>query len=324
MNQPFSRCIGIDISKHKFTACISSAGGRTRSPRDFSNDEKGIREFIIWAEDPGRSLFLMEATGVYHEHLAARLYGEGRSVCVILPARARKFAEAECSRTKTDASDSEMLSRMGLRLQNFPLWAPPDPLWRKIRTLTRMRADITRRDSDIRCRLESISVRGDDCAAALYREMLADGKRLLQGNEAAIRSLIRSETGLEERIARLETIPGIGFLTAATVLAETDGFSRIHSARALTSLSGLDVRQMQSGTSVHGRSRISKMGNARLRAALYMPALTAIRCSSAFSRISASLNARHSESRKIAVTAIMRRLLVAIYSLWKNGRVWKE
>lgn len=323
MNQLFRRCIGIDISKRKFTACISSRGGRERAPRDFHNDIAGFRELCRWAGATDGSLFLMEATGVYHEPLATWLHDEGLRVCVILPARAKKFAEAEGARTKTDASDSEMLSRLGIRMQQIPLWTPPDPLWRRIRTLTRMRSDITRRDSDIRCRLEALSVREDADAAALYREMLAGGKRFLRSNEAAIRTLVQTRSGLKKRIAQLETIPGIGFLTAVTILAETDAFRNTPSARALTCFAGLDVRQTQSGTSVHGRSRISKMGNAHLRAALYMPALTAVRCSATFRSIADGISARHPESRKIAVTAIQRRLLLVMFSLWKNGAEWR-
>ena len=326
MNRPFRRCVGIDISKQKFTACIyTTARGRERSPRDFPNNASGFGALAAWAGDLDGTLFLMEATGVYHESLAMHLSGRGAAVSVILPSQARRWAESEGTRTKTDASDSEMLSRFGLQPRPFPRWTPPDPLWRRIRTLTRMREDMIRRSAEVRCQMEALSaLDGAHEAIGLCREMIRTAATQIRSVETGIRRELSSRPELEERVSYLESIPGVGFITAVTVLAETEGFRKAHSARALASFAGLDVREYQSGSSVHGRSRISKMGNAHLRAALYMPALTAIRCSETFRKVAESINARHPESRKIAVTAIQRRLLLRMYSLWKSGESWEK
>ena len=323
MNQLFQRCAGIDISKRKFTVCIHGVRGREKAPRDFVNSETGFEALWEWAGESHSTLFLMEATGTCHEALARWLTGRRAFVTVVMPTRARRFAEAELARTKTDAADSEILAQLGLQSRHLSLWAPPDPLWRQVRDLTRLREKIILDSGGIRCAKAAILPHGSDLSAGIYDDLLGKGNTIRQRCEKAIRDMLCKNPETWDRVTRLTSIPGIGWMTAAIVLAETDGFRKVSSARALACFAGLDVRQLQSGSSVHGRSRISKMGNAHLRAALYMPALAAIRNSATFGKIADGISARHPESRKIAVTAIQRRLLLAMYSLWKSGMVWE-
>ena len=341
MNQSFQRCAGIDVSKKKFTACIRGVRGREKSPRDFDNSESGFKALWEWAQIGDReasrqgsadrgigsatsTLFLMEATGTCHEALAGWLVGRGAFVSVVLPTRARKFAEAELARTKTDSADSEILARLGLQTRNLTRWTPPDPLWREVRSLTRLRERISLSNGGIKCVQEAAFPRDDRQVARILNDLLDNGNAIRRRCENAIQECLSRDLGIWERVQRLTSIPGVGWLTAAIVLAETDGFRKMGNARALTCFAGLDVRQFQSGSSIHGRSRITKMGNAHLRAALYMPALAAIRNSAKFRAIADGINTRHPESRKIAVTAIQRRLLSAMYSLWKSGEEWKN
>ena len=116
---------------------------------------------------------------------------------------------------------------------------------------------------------------------------------------------------------RIATIPGIGGQTALILLAETNGFAHFANARQLASFAGLDVVQRQSGTSVHGRARLSKRGNTHLRAALYMPALTACRHNAQQKAFYERLRTRH-PTGKAALCAVMRKLLLLAFSLHQS------
>jgi len=132
-----------------------------------------------------------------------------------------------------------------------------------------------------------------------------------------INALIKSNTKILGSVELLTSIPGVGLLTAATVLAETNGFDLIRNKKQLTSYAGLDINEKQSGTSVRGKPRISKRGNKSLRKSLHMPALTAIRNNERFKAIFARLVSRHGIKMK-AVVAIQRKLLELMYILYKK------
>ncbi len=123
---------------------------------------------------------------------------------------------------------------------------------------------------------------------------------------------------MQQLVILLCSLPGIGILTAATVLGETNGFDLIRNKRQLTSYAGLDVKEKQSGTSVKGKPRISKKGNKHLRKAMHMPALTAIRHDERFKAIFARLISKHGIKMK-AVVAIQRKLLEMMYILYKTN-----
>jgi transposase len=112
-------------------------------------------------------------------------------------------------------------------------------------------------------------------------------------------------------------LPGVGLLTAAIVLAETNGFELIRNKKQLTSYAGLDVREKQSGTSVKGKPRISKKGNKHLRKAMHLPALAAIRCDERYKAIFTRLISKHGIKMK-ATVAVQRKLLELIYTLFKS------
>lgn len=129
--------------------------------------------------------------------------------------------------------------------------------------------------------------------------------------------VIKTDADVKRIVLLICTIPGIGLLTAATVLGETNGFELIRNKRQLTSYAGLDVREKQSGTSVKGKPCISKKGNKHLRKAMHLPALSAIRHNERFKAIFARLVGKHGIKMKAAV-AIQRKLLEMIYTIFKT------
>ena len=138
-----------------------------------------------------------------------------------------------------------------------------------------------------------------------------------------ITELIKQNKQIQEAINILTSIPGVGQLTAATVLAETSGFDLIRNKKQLTSYAGLDIVEKQSGTSIKGKPRISKRGNKYLRKALHLPALAAIRSNERYKGVFARLVSRHGIKMK-AVVAVQRKLLELMYSLFKTKTPYDE
>jgi transposase len=138
-----------------------------------------------------------------------------------------------------------------------------------------------------------------------------------------IAALVNKNESVKKKIKRITSIPGVGLLTAATVLAETNGFELIRNKKQLTSYAGLDIKEKQSGTSVKGKPRISKKGNKYLRKAMHLPALAAIRSDERFKAIFARLVARHGIKMKAAV-AVQRKLLELIYIVYKTENLYDK
>jgi transposase len=138
-----------------------------------------------------------------------------------------------------------------------------------------------------------------------------------------ITKLIKQDEQVKCSVKTVCSIPGVGLLTAATILAETNGFELIRNKRQLTSYAGLDVKEKQSGTSIKGKPKISKRGNTYLRKAMHLPALTAIRHDERFKAVFARLVSRHGIKMKAAV-AVQRKLLEMIFILYRNNVVYDK
>ena len=142
----------------------------------------------------------------------------------------------------------------------------------------------------------------------------------LKALDQDLADLLKAEPELARKLGQLTRIPGIGLTTAIVVVAETNGFVLVENERQLASYAGLDVVQHQSGLSARA-TRISRRGNVRLRTALYLPAVSSLRYNPQQIAFYARLRARQ-PSGKPGVIAVMRKLLVLCYSLWKNDCIY--
>ena len=140
---------------------------------------------------------------------------------------------------------------------------------------------------------------------------------MIQDIKEEVEELINTNDEVKEIVILLCSIPGIGKITAATVLGETNGFNLIRNKRQLTSYAGLDVKEKQSGTSVRGKATISKKGNKQLRKAMHLPALAAIRYDERFKSIFVRLVSKHGVKMK-AVVAVQRKLLEMTFTMFKS------
>ena len=325
----FRQCVGIDISKDKFTACLymydraGDAGCCTQSI-DFANTKSGFNQLVRWSRKDAVKEFpltyLMEPTGVYYEPLAYHLHRIGQTVYVVLPNKARKFCEAEGIKTKTDAMDARCLALMGCVSRKLKPWSPPAPIYQELRQMTRFHADLCRVRTSVSNRMEALDhmESAEKSVRKNCGKLLDEIDRLIEKNDKAIMQKVAQDKDLEQKMKRIATVKGLGETTVVCVIAETQGFHLIENRKQLVGYSGLDVKAEQSGKE-DPKHHISKKGNAHIRAALYMPALVAVRYNRQIRDAYGRICQKHPNEKMIGVTAAMRRLLLLIYTLWKNG-----
>ena len=330
----FRQCVGIDISKSRFTACLymydraSDAGCCTKSV-DFANTKSGFNQLVKWSRKEALKdyplTYLMEPTGVYYERLAYHLKRIGQTVYVVLPNKARSFCEAEGIKTKTDAMDARCLALMGCVSRKLKPWSPPAATYRELRQMTRFHADLCELRTSVSNRMEALG-HMEGSAGSVRRncqKLLHEIDLLIERNSRDIMKKVAQDKELEEKVKRIATIKGIKEATIVCVIAETEGFHYIENRKQLASYAGLDVRCSQSGNE-DPRHRISKKGNAHIRAALYMPAVVATQHNRQIKAAYDRICQKHPGCKKIGIVAAMRRLLLLIYALWKNGEEYDE
>jgi len=263
--------------------------------------------------------FVLEATGVYHESLAYFLHEQGYCLSIIMPSRISNFARTLSTKTITDKTASEAIAMFGLE-KKLTDWVPAAAIYKSLRQLTRERDQLVQMRTIAQNHLhaEQAEARPDSRSIERMNQQIALFNKQEEEIMGQIREAQKSHEGIRRQAAILTSVPGIGILTATTILAETNGFELIRNKKQLTSYCGLDVKEKQSGTSVKGKPRISKKGNRYLRKAMYMPALTAVRCDERFKAIFARLISRHGINMK-AYVAIQRKLLELAYTLYKNN-----
>ena len=316
--------LGIDVSKDFLDCCLGSVNEDQQQHyskvKSFPNNEKGFSELVSWIRKKKSChevCFVMEATGIYYENLAYWLHERSLFVSVLLPNKVKHFAKSHNIKTKTDWVDAQIISKIGLE-RNLSRWSVPSQLMREIKHLTREYRELKVKASCAKNQLHA-KENSYKCPSTVVRR-LKKQINLMETQivevEAELRVLVMSDTVLQDKIECIETIPGVSFITIICVLGETNAFALVRNAKQLVSYCGLDIRHNQSG-SRKGKTRISKKGNSYVRSALYMPALCAIKHNPTLKKFYGNLIERK-PAKKIAVTAVARKLLILIYILWKN------
>lgn len=258
----------------------------------------------------------MEATGVYHESLAYYLCSTQKQISIVLPNKISNYARTLDIKTITDKSASQAIARFGLERQ-LEIWQPPSKIFNDLRQLCREREQLVQERTMLKNQLHAERT----SATTSEKSVKRTNKRiaLINAQEKEIqKELINGDRVLVEKMKIISSIPGIGNLTAVTIIAETNGFELITNKKQLVSYAGLDVKEKTSGTSVKSKPRISKRGNRNLRKVMHFPALAAIRTDERFRYIFLRLVSRHGIKMK-AIVAIQRKLLELTFILWKNN-----
>jgi transposase len=314
MTQP---ALGIDISKLKFNVCLINREGKLRH-KLFSNTAAGFEQLKEWLSKQRveRVHACLEATGTYGEALSLFLHEAGQTVSVINPAAVKAFAQSRLSRTKTDRVDAELIARFCLA-QEPPAWMPLSPQVRDLQALVRRLESLIEMRVMEENRLSSgITV---ESVRHSVEEHLCFLTQEIERTQELIRKHIKGNPTLRQQSELLDSIPGIAPTTAALLLAEITDITQYRSARQVAAYAGLVPRERQSGSSLRGRTRLSKIGNARLRRALYFPAITALRCSPFFQAWAEGLRKR-GKSKMSVICAVMRKLVHIAYGVLKSGK----
>ena len=332
MKKIVKQVAGIDVAQNELVVCLGRMyddwSPELYASKTFDNTSKGFNAFIKWVNKLSDGIlpvrYVMEATGVYHESLAYYLDEQELEVSIILPNKISNYARTLDVKTVTDKTASEAIARFGLE-RKLDQWSRPKGIFKKLKQLTRERGQLIDERTVLKNQLHAEQAEAEPSKKSIER--MKKRMVLLDKQEKEIieelKDMIKTEEEIQQLIMLICTLPGVSLLTAASVLAETNGFDLIRNKRQLTSYAGLDVKEKQSGTSVKGKPRISKKGNKYLRKAMHMPALAAIRHDERFKAVFARLVSRHGIKMKAAV-AVQRKLLELIFILYKTNKPYDK
>jgi len=314
---------GIDVGACTLAVAVQPEGGCDFVEREFANTGAGHRQLIAWLgrwRAPVR--VSLEATGIYSLDVALALAAaEGVQVAVLNPKGFHRFAET-LRRSKTDAADAVALAEYSRRMP-FVAWVRPPQSALELRAISRHMATLTEEHARLKNRLHAAagSAAAPRCVREdLRRSLAAVEKRLLRLGRQA-RAVVEANAELAARFRHLTGITGIGEVSAVQLLGELAGLDPKMTVRQWVAHSGLDPLHHLSGTSVQKPSRISRRGNRHLRRALYMPALSAVRCDPHVKAFYTRLLERN-KTKLQALIAVARKLLHAIFGIFKTGTAW--
>lgn len=332
MKEIVKQVVGIDVAQKELVVTL----GRMRSDwtpelyshKIFSNNGKGFMALLLWVKkmsvDQVSVRFVMEATGIYHESLAYFLEERGHEISIILPNKISNYFRTLQVKTITDKSASETIAMFGLE-RKLDNWQRPRPVFKKLRQLTREREQLVQIRTMVKNQLHAEQSEAQPNAGSVNRlkKQIVFLNKQIREVKDEITELTSQDVKVQQSVDVITTITGVGLLTAAIVVAETNGFELIRNKRQLASYAGYDVKEKQSGTSLRGKPRISKKGNKYLRKAMHMPALAAIRSNERFKAVFARLVAKHGIKMKAAV-AVQRKLLELIFIIYKTNKPYNK
>jgi transposase len=310
--------LGIDISKSTFDIALLDDDDNFATGQ-FKNSQHGVRSLQKWLQNRGVKALhaCMEATGRYGNDLAAFLVDEGYDVSMVNPARIRAYGQSKLMRTKTDKTDAMLIADF-CATQSPSLWVKPSVYRSELQSLTRYLDDLKR------ARNQEMNRNQSGVPSAAVRRAIQEHIDFLNQQikevEKEIKDLIDSDEENRVQFELLTSIPGIGFVTAATFLAEVPNISDFAQARHLASYAGLCPKHHQSGSSVRKKARLSKTGNPYLRKTFYMPAIAILRGHNPL--IQPLIERMQQDGRKpmVIVGAVMRKLLHLAYGVLKTGK----
>lgn len=306
---------GIDISKKVFDV-MSKEGNHFQ----FDNNLIGFKKFLRLLDS--NSHCVMESTGSYHIQLAYFLKENNVLVSVENPISIKRFIQMKLSKIKTDKSDAKMICLYAQNVE-LKLWEGNSKIEIECFQITRLVGLYTKQCTALKNKLQSEEALGFPCKSVItsLKRNLKQVKKEIEDLELQLTKIVKEEHA--ELMTKLESIPGIGRKTGIQLIVLTSGFKKFNSASELCSYAGLTPVIRTSGSSVRGRSRISKMGNRNLRSLLFMCSFSAYKCNkpckALFDRIVAK-----GKSKKLALIAVSNKLLKQAYAIANSDLIFDE
>jgi transposase len=307
--------VGIDVAKEKLDVALRVGSGKWKT-KTVANKLTGFEALRAWLGKHGvaRAHVCMEATGIYWEAVAEHLVDHGFSVSVVNPKQIKATGEALGIRSKTDEIDSKLIGEF-CAMRNPALWQAPSASARRLRALVARRDALMELRTAESNRLEVTSV--PDVRQSIEQTIAHLEKQIAQ-IEKQIRQDIDNDPTLKAQKELLITIPGVADVTAAKLLSHYGGALRFGSSRQAVAYAGLDTRKHESGTSVRGKSRMSKKGHSDIRGGLYMPAVVA-KNSTEWGRTFAARLLAAGKPPMVVIGALMRKIVAIAYGVLKSG-----
>jgi len=301
--------LGIDISKDVLDVCDNK-----NVYYQFNNDVSDFKKLLKLLDD--NTICVMEATGYYHLRLAYFLLENNQGVSVVNPLKIKRYIQMKLSKIKTDKSDSKMIQAYAQDQEPILCFGQSKTQQESLQ-LSRLLSIYIKQSTQLKNKIHGEKVLGFPSKLVLrsLNRQLKSLKKEIEVLENQLLKNVKSEYA--ESLTLLKTIPGIGDKTALMLLVFTDGFNRFESYKELCSYAGITPIIRQSGSSVNGRPRISKMGNPKLRSLLFVCSFNACKfnkaCKALFDRLVAK-----GKSKKLALIAVCNKLLKQVFSIVKN------
>jgi len=321
--------VGADVAKSTFDAALVRCNQhypdtplREIPACTFERSSKGVQAFLSWLDAQGLEdtdvRVVMEATGNYSTELAVWMLSQRQTLrpAIANPRHTSAFIKSMGLRNKTDRLEARALGFYGV--ERRPLaYEAPSPEQAELRALSRYRDSLVRQRTALKNQMK------ETCGSTFVQKNQAKRLRLLTRDiervEEQMKALVAQHEDLNRDIELLMSIYGVAFINATTVLAELGDLRRFTLARQLSAFAGMSPRHRQSGTSIHGRSRLCKQGNSRVRQCLYLSALAAIRGNNQLRDTYQRLLAQ-GKPRMVALGAIMRKLLTLMRAILISGK----
>lgn len=313
MNLPV---IGIDIGKSEFHAALLKQLDDKPKVKAFPNNADGHRELLEWIQEQGLSSahVCLEATSTYGHAVATYLHSFGFRVSIVNPLRIKGFSQSQLTRTKNDRADAGLIARYCVLHSPSP-WRPPSPQQARLQHKGRQWQAWAHLVGQERNRLETMD---DPFVVQLIELHIESLKQMQQQLLEAIEQDLQSMPALQADADLLQSIPGIGRQSAVLLIAELGDLRDFGSARQLAAFAGLTPQEHSSGTSVHGKTRLCKIGSPRLRFLLYMPALSSLRWNPPIQAMRMRLEAAGKAKMQV-VGAAMHKLIRLAFGVVRSG-----
>ena len=310
-----TKFFGIDISKDVFDVVDSS-----EKHHQFKNDPSGFKKFGKLLD--GSSHCVMEATGSYYQGLATWLFSQSIDVSVVNPLSVKRFIQMRLKTSKTDKMDALMIRLYG-ESEEPKLWNPPSKMIIEATELHKLIELLVRQRAGLKNRLHALESKGITSSLVLttVRRQIRNLGKEIADLEVKLESVIKEYE--PDLLTTLCSIPGIGKRTAIYLIVITHGFEKFESSRQLIAFFGLDPIIRESGSSIRGKSRISKTGDNQVRKLLFMCAFTACEHNKACREIYQRITAK-GKSKKLALIAVANKLLKQSLAIAKSGLYYDE
>ena len=309
--------LGIDVAKAKLDCALRLPNGKFRA-KVISNSPEGFAQLVTWlsAHDAAKPHVCMEATGIYWEEVAQFLATAGLTVSVVNPAQIKAYATSRLTRSKTDAVDAKLIADFCAERQPLPWQARSE-------AEVALRALVLRLDA-----LQAMRTQESNRLEVARDAVRQDIQQHLEWLDTDIRQLVKTlndhinnHPDLKQKRELLDSIPGIGERTSAIILAFYADTDRFANSRQAAAFAGLDPRQHESGSTVRGKPRLSKIGHTFVRKALYMPAMVTLYKTVWGKRFKERL-ALSGKPPKLIIGAMMRKLIHVAFGVLKSGKVF--